>query len=280
MKREILVSVGLVGLFLTVLSGCNQATLMKTMVPQEDEATTRRYVDDLRQNRLDQIEQDMDAGLKDSNLHGTLVSMAAMFPAQEPVSTKVVGFRTLFGSAPGTEITLEYEFPQKWLLAEVVTQKSEGVTTIVGFHVTPIADSLENLNRFTLVGKGESQYVILSLAVLAPLFSLYAFILCIKTRMGKKKWLWLIFILLGIGKLMVNWTTGQVFFTPLAIQLPPAGANAQLYGPWLVYVSVPLGAILFLIMRKRLIGPIPQIQQDAPGTPPPPPVISPFHPQP
>jgi hypothetical protein len=134
------------------------------------------------------------------------------------------------------------------------------------------------------VGKGATQYAILSLAVLAPLFSLYVFLLCIKTRMGKKKWLWLIFIVLGIGKLGVNWTTGQVLFTPLAIQLPPAGANAQLYGPWLVYVSIPLGAIIFLIMRKKLVGPVQQTQQGALGTPPPPPVIvgdkSPFHSQP
>jgi hypothetical protein len=273
MKRPILASVGLGGLFLAVLSGCNPATLMQKMVPQEDEAISRRYVDDLRQNRLNQIEQDMDPGLKDSNMHGTLASMAAMFPAQEPVSTKVVGFRSFLGNVRGTDITLEYEFPEKWLLAEVVTQKSGGVTTIVGFHVTPIADSLENLNRFTLVGKGATQYAILSLAVLAPLFSLSVFVLCIKTRMGKKKWLWLIFIVLGIGKLIVNWTTGQVFFTPLAIQVPAAGANAQLYGPWLVYVSLPLGAIIFLIMRKSLVGPVQQTQQGALGTPPPPAIV-------
>jgi len=273
MKRPILVSVGLGGLFLVVLSGCDQATLMKKMTPQEDETITRRYADDLRQYRFDQIEQDMDPELKNRNLRGALASMAAMFPAHEPVSTKVVGFRRFFGNVPRTAITLEYEFPQKWLLAEVVTQKSGGVTTIVGFHVTPIADSLENLNRFTLVGKGATQYAILSLAVLAPLFSLCVFVLCIKTRIGKKKWLWLIFIVLGIGKLVVNWTTGQVFFRLLAIQLPAAGANAQLYGPWLVYVSIPLGAILFLIMRKTLVGPVQQTQLGTPGTPPPPPVI-------
>jgi hypothetical protein len=246
---------------------------MKKITPKQDEAITRRYVDMLRQNSFDQIEQDMDPGLKDSNLRGTLASMAAMFPSQEPVSTKVVGFRSLLGDVRHTEITLEYEFPQKWLLATVVTQKSGEVMTIVGFHVTPIADSLENLNRFTLVGKGTTQYSILSLAVLAPLFTLYVFVLCIKTRMGKKKWLWLILIAVGIGKLAVNWTTGQVLFTPLAIQVPAAGANAQPYGPWLVYVSIPFGAIIFLIMRKKLIRPFHQTQLDALGTPPPPPPV-------
>jgi hypothetical protein len=281
MKRPILASVGLGGLFLAALSGCNQATLMQKTIPQEDEAITRRYVDDLRQNRLNQIEQDLDPGLKDSNMHGTLASMAAMFPAQEPVSTKVVGFRSFLGNIRRTEITLDYEYPQKWLLAEVVTQKSGGATSIVGIHVTPIANSLENLNRFTLVGKGATQYAILSLAVLAPLLSLSVLVLCIKTRMGKKKWVWLIFVVLSVGKLVVNWTTGQVFFIPLAIQVPAGGANAQLYGPWLVYVSIPLGAIIFLIMRKSLVEPVQQTQQGALGTTPPPPVIvgekSPFH---
>ena len=273
MKRPILVSMGLVGLFPGGFSGCDQATLMKKMTLEEAEAMTRRYTDDLRQNRFDRIEQDMDPGLKDSNMRGTLESMAAMFPAQEPVSTKLVGFRSFFGRVKRTEVTLEYEFPQKWLLAEVITQKSAGVTTIVGFHVMPITDSLENLNRFTLVGKGATQYAILSLAVVTSLFSLSVFILCTKTRIGKKKWLWLIFILLGIGKLVVNWTTGQVFFSELAIQLPAGGANAQFYGPWQVYASIPLGAIIFLIRRKNLVGSVQQAQQGALSTPPQPPVI-------
>ena len=71
-----------------------------------------------------------------------------------------------------------------------------------------------------------------------------------------------------------NWTTGEIFFTPLAIQVPAAGANAQFYGPWLVYVSIPLGAIMFLMMRKRLVVPVEQTQLGALGTPPPPPVIA------
>jgi hypothetical protein len=279
MKRPVLVSFGLGVLFLAGLSGCNQANLMKTITPPEDEAIARRYTDDLRRSSFDRIEHDLDPGLKDSNMHDTLASMAAMFPAQEPVSIKVVGFRSFLSDVKRTEITLEYQFPQKWLLAEVVTQRSDEVTTITGFHITPIADSLENVNRFTLVGKGTTQYAVLSLAVLAPLFTLYVFVVCIKTRMRKKKWLWLIFIVFGIGKLIVNWTTGQVLFTPLAIQVPASGATAQPYSPWMVYVSIPIGAILFLSIRKRLVQPVQLVkpvqylQEGGSGTPPPPPII-------
>lgn len=250
MKRTTLLGAALGGLLLFILCGCNQATIMKRMTPKEDEAISRKYVDELRHDRFDDIEQDMDPGLKESSLRSKLISMAAMFPAQEPISSKVVGFRTSTGPVHRTEVTLEYEFPDKWLLASVVTEKNGGGRTIVGFHVTPIEDSLENVNRFTLVNKGASQYGVLLLAILAPVLSLYSLLRCIMADMGKKKWLWLIFILLGVGKLSVNWTTGQLFFMLLAIQAPVSGANTQLYGPWFVYVSLPLGAIIFLAAHQ------------------------------
>lgn len=241
-------------LFLGVLVGCDQAALMKKLIPAENEASARRYVNLLRQNNFDQIEKETNASIKGPNNRRKLVTMAAMFTAQEPTSVKVVGFRKHFsGDSRTTSISLEYEFPDRWLLVEVVTQTTGGVDTLLGIHVTPLADSLENLNRFTFVDKGASQYTIFFLAVLAALLTLYAFVLCIKTKIGKKKWLWLILVLVGAGKLGVDWTTGQLFFAPLFIQLPPAGAVADLYGAWFVFVSMPVGAIVFLALRNKLL---------------------------
>ena len=92
----------------------------------------------------------------------------------------------------------------------------------------------------------------LALAVAAPLFSLYALVLCVRTRLRGKKWLWIVAILLGVGALSVNWTTGQWNFQPAYVQLLSASATASPYGPWVISVSVPLGAILFVLRRKEL----------------------------
>jgi len=255
LRRQIIRSITLIGiLFLVVFAGCDPAGVMNKMTPQQDESVARNYIDQLRQNKFDQIEKDMDSSISDSDIPGALVKMAAMFPAQDPVSVKVVGvniFRVPNSST--TDITLEYEFPQKWLLARVVTQKRDGIATITGFHVNPIRDSLENLNKFTLLGKGVAQYTVLLLAVLSSLLSLYAFVVCIRTERGKRRWLWLILVLVGVCKLGVNWTTGQSSFVPLVVWLPPAGAAAPPYGAWTVYVSIPLGALAFLILREMAI---------------------------
>lgn len=232
-------------------AGCSQAALMKRFAPPEDEANARKYVDLLRQGKFDEIVHDSDSSLVDSNIQDTLARMAAIIPAEDPKSIKVVGAHVFHGSEfSRTNITLEYEFPSKWVLVDVTTQKKDSSFSIVGFHVNPIADSLENLNKFTFVGKGGVQYSVLTMAVFTTLFSLYAFVMCLRTKNVKRKWLWAIFILVGVGKLAVNWTTGEWGFQTLAFQIPCGTASAQLYGPWMIAVSLPLGAIVFLVRRQ------------------------------
>lgn len=244
----------LVGIALCLLLvGCDEAALMKKWTPPEAESIARKYVDLLREGKLDLIERDLDPSIMDSDVGGTFAKMAAMFPAEAPESIRVVGAHVLHRpESTATNITLEYQFPKKWLLVDLTTQRTRNVSTIVGFHVQPLRDSLQNLNRFTLVGKSTDQYLFLIIAIGSLLFSLYVFVLCIVTKNEKRKWLWMLFILLGVSKLAVNWTTGQWNVTLLAIQIPCAMATAPLYGPWTVAASAPLGAILYLIRREKI----------------------------
>jgi hypothetical protein len=244
----------LVGIaFCAFLVGCDQAALMKRWTPPEAESIARNYVDLLRQGKFDQIERDLDSSVTDSDVRDTFAKMAAIFPTENPESVKVVGAHIFHGQEYSTtDITLEYQFPSKWLLVSVVTRRQGDLSTVVGFHVNPTPDSLENLNKFTLVGKSAVQYLILTLTVCSLLFSFYVLVLCIRTKNGKTKWLWMLFILVGVGKLAVNWTTGQWTFTLLAIQIPCATANHPFYGPWTVAAFLPLGAILFLNHRWKL----------------------------
>jgi hypothetical protein len=224
--------------------------LMKTITPPEDEVFARKWVDLLRQREFDQVGQKLDPSIPGSDVRNTLDKMAEMFPAGEPKSTKVVdyNFRTHL-------LTLEYEFPNKWLLVDILIKRMGGASTILAFRVSTIADSLEHNNRFSLVGKSVLQYGILGLALAAPIFSFYVLAFCLRTKNLNRKWLWAIFILVGVGKLGVNWTTGALIFTPLAVQVPCGGATTTMgvYGPWVVTVNLPLGAILFLRKRSHRI---------------------------
>jgi hypothetical protein len=234
----------------SILSGCDQATLMKRFTPPDDEASARNYVELLRQGKFDQIQGDLDPSLVDSEVQRTFAKMAAVFPLEPVTSSKVVGAHVFQGQGlKTTDITLEYEFPGVWVLAQVVTRRSGSQCTIISFHVDRIPDSLEELNRFTLVGKSALQYLTLICAVGSFIFALYVFVLSARDRDMKPKWLWMIVTLVGVGRFVVNWGTGQWTYQLIAIQIPSISVSHAPYTPWIVAAYVPLGAIIFLHRR-------------------------------
>jgi hypothetical protein len=236
-----------------LLGGCDEAAMMKKFTSPADEAVAREYAQALQQEKFDRIERDLDPSLKTSFSAETFSKMAALFPSNDPESSKVVGAHTnRMGDRTTSDITLEYEFPNKWLLVNVVTQKTGDVSTLVGMRVTPMSDSLENLNRFTLAGKSPVQYFALLCGIGSLVFTLYVFGICIRTKGFKRKWLWLIAVLMGVGYFGVNWNTGQWTFQILAFQIPCFSMKHDLYGPWIVGAYFPLGAIFFLWRRWEM----------------------------
>jgi hypothetical protein len=242
-------------IFCVLLTGCDQAALMKKFTPQADEAVAREYAELLRQGKFEKIEHDLDPSVADSTLSDTLSKMAALFPADPPESVKVVGahiFHTRELSK--SDITLEYQFPTKWLLVNVATQKKEDISTLVRLNVTPLTDSLENLNKFTLIGKSFLQYLTLICAVGSLLFTFYVFALCVRSKHIRPKWLWSIIVLIGFGYFSVNWGTGEWTYQLFAIQIPCFSMIHPFYGPWSVAAYFPLGAIVFLQRKMKIRG--------------------------
>jgi hypothetical protein len=237
------------------IGACNQADLMRRWTPPEAESAAKKYVDLLRQGQFDQITRDLDPSLLDSSTHRTLVEMASEFPNGIPESIKVVGLHIRNSNESSTtDISLEYQFPNRWLVAELSTKKAGSRVSIIGFHVTPISESLEDQNRFTLVGKTPFQYCVLALALCSLLFTLYMAVICLRTKNVRRKWLWTLFILTGVEKLAVNWNTGQLTIGILAFQIPCFLASHPLYGPWTIGAFFPLGAVLFLNRRKKIMA--------------------------
>lgn len=238
-------------LALVALTACSQEELLQKFSSPEDQATAKSYIDHLRARNFDQIEKALDSSIRTADIRDRLEKMAALLPNQEPTSVKVVGAHSFSTpDAKTVNTTFEYNFGEKWLLANVAVREKQGTKTIVGFNVNPMSQSLEAQNRFTLVGKSANHYSVLTAAIGVTLLTLYALVICVKTKFPKRKWLWVLFILVGFGKLAINWTTGEWSVAPLSVQLFSAAAMAPLYGPWTVAVSLPLGAIVFLFLKR------------------------------
>jgi hypothetical protein len=238
---------------LALLSACSKQYMLQKFSTPEDQQVAKGYIDSLRSRNFETIKAALDPSMQRADVPQLLAKMADMVPEQSPTSITLVGAQSM--SSPGVKrvnTTFQYQFGNKWLLINVATQLKNGSKTIVGFNVVPEAQSLDEQNHFTLHGKTALEYSVLALAILVPLFTIYALVVCIRTRFQGKKWPWVLFIIFGLGRLSVNWSTGAWGLSVAYAQLFGASAFSQLYGPMIISVSVPSGALAFLLFgRKR-----------------------------
>ena len=163
------------------------------------------------------------------------------------------GSNTLVNTGTKTyEICLQGRYTDQWTVTWFTFKGPEGHEKLIGFHFQPLSDRLEHLNKFSLNGKPVLNYLMLLLAVLIVIFVLATLLACIRTRIPKRKWLWCIFVCLGFVGISLNWTNGVVSIDPIRVYIPGVTVTAASpYAPWVITVSVPIGAILFWFRRRK-----------------------------
>ena len=236
--------------FLIVLTGCNQSNQMERKAPKEV-AEAKVYFNLLRTGHSAEVEDAFDPEMKDADFRSQFDEMVATIPTQDPARVTTIWVNPEYGKGVlDYHIILEYTYPTERLLFNVVLANEGGGSSLLGIHIRVIPESVMKTYDFRF-DKGFRQYVVLAFAIILPLFSFYALTVCLRSKIGLHKWLWAIFILLGFGKFSVNWATGKFDFHLLAIQVLSAGAFAERYSPWVISISLPLGAILFLTLHEH-----------------------------
>ena len=258
MKRALL---SIAALFL--LAGClnekNERALIEKFAPREDDEFARRFVDLLREGRSEEAGPMLDpdvaakAGVTGLNqLHQILDH--GQPSAFELIGVNVTNFMPFNGSGAKHRANLVYQlrFHDAWVVATVVVESRSGERHVVSVYVQPVSDSLQILNQFSFRNKSIAHYLVFAACILIPLLIVITTVLCVRTRV-RRRWLWIIFILIGFVQVRFNWTTGAFDVQPLSFSLLGAAwFRASSYAPVVLTFAFPLGAILFLALRSHL----------------------------
>lgn len=247
------------------LAGCIPSRFAST----QEEITAQHWLAELRARHFDPITAALDPSVPADDRPAVLERMADSIPPGEPRSVQLVGDQH-FTSPEGHVVNLsyEYDYAGRWILANVAIKSRDGVDTIVGLNVTPLARPLEDQHRFALGGHAAVAYLVLALAIAMPLLTVVALVACVRTPLKGRKWPWILFILAGLGSVSVNWATDAWDFHVLSVQfLSSFAVSGGPYSPWFVGFGIPVGAVLFLLWRAELKSapaPLPA-PADAPG---------------
>jgi len=259
-----------------LLAGCDQ----KKPFPKDDDAMARRFLELVQAGDYASAKQMLDAsqGLEVESGFGEI---NRVLNHDKQLSFEAIKFSTGYiysygrnskGETQITYLTYQIRFADGWATGYVNIRHTAGSATISDAHFQLLPDSLKPLNRFTFSGKSIVHYLVFAACIAVPLFIIFTLIMCIRTPV-RRKWLWVIFILFGFVQFQFAWTSGQFGVRLLYFTLLGAGAmRSSPYASWIFSFSVPLGAILFLALRKKLR--MPDKSSTPPPLPPPPPTTT------
>lgn len=250
--QKLLVVLGL----LVLLAGCDQKAMLDKFTPKEESAIAQRVLSDVIAKNFSVVDSQLDPSLRTQATRDALEKMAEAFPTTQAAAVNIVGAETRTLNGVTTyNLTYEYAYPNKWLLANVMLQRKDGQLRIIGLHAYPESQSLAETNAFRFAGKSVTHFVVLGLTIAIALFVLYALVVCFRTPIAKRKWLWLLFVALGFVQFFFNWTDGSFTIRPLSIALLASGFyRSGPYAPIILSSSIPVGAIVFMLRRRALIA--------------------------
>jgi len=245
------------------ICACDQHALLNKIAPHPATEVGQSVIDSWRTGKIDELRPMLSAELGKPDVLAKLEAMAAQLPSNKPISVKLVGasvderFSTGKTSVSRYDLTYEYQFEHNWLVGGVVLIKTGDRTEVAGVHAQILARSLEQINAFSLDGRGPLQLIFLLCMIATPLLCLYALVTCMRSPLKRRKVWWALFIVVGFVTISMNWSTGDVHFVPISFQLFSASVEAAPYGPWHFALSLPIGAVWFLVRRRHLLAAMP-----------------------
>ena len=197
-------------------------------------------------------------GASSPELRKNAEQLVGIFQHGSVKSIEVIGAYTQLGmgAQAGRTVQLSYqlELSTGWFAGMVVIADANGAPALHNIRFNSIPGSLEKLNALTFTGKSAVHFLMFALLVSIPIFCITVVVVCARSPI-RRKWLWIIFILLGFVSFEFNWTSGEIGWQLINFRLLGASAfKAGPYAPWMIGIAIPVGAIVFLLKRKKLIA--------------------------
>lgn len=184
-----------------------------------------------------------------------LEATAEVLAGSEGSFTRLLSLHWLAASSMGTAWVLVFEHPsgEHWWRVTVTTTGSESGPVLMALQAAPSPLSAEEQHGLAFVERSPLHDFMIVLAALAVLGSIAAAFVAV-THPLRRRWLWALGCLVGLTRLSLDWTTGEITFQPLSAQLLSASfVRPGLTEPWMLSVSIPVFALLvfFKVVRAR-----------------------------
>ncbi|MET0375609.1 MAG: hypothetical protein ABW128_15305 [Rhizorhabdus sp.] len=239
-----------------LLSACSLVQGLDLASFPEDRARARAAIGDVVADRPGALARRLSNQIRPQLVHA-FPRMRAALPSGPIAGTAMIDARFVKvmpaqGSARRTaQLAYELSTGNRRSLAVIIIER-DATARITAFTITPIDRPAAELYALDFGRASPVHYLMLLLLPAAVALSIAAIILLWRTALFGRRWLWTIGCLFGLGRLTLNWSTGELLFTPFYVQLLSAGfLKAGVLMPWMLSVGAPVVPIIVLIRWIR-----------------------------
>ena len=225
------------------------------------DAISREVIDHLRGGRIQDALNLFDPAKLPGNAETLFQQARVILDVGEPASVHLVNrswFNSFTEDRVNDNLVYHVQGQTRAALVAASAQTKGKRILLTGLNWEPAPLDLRDRSPFTLSGKSWLHYAFLLMVVAVPIFIVCTVVACLRSKI-RWKWLWVPFIIVGIGQVGVVWLDGpagsaRFVFRLSSLLLGVSVIKSPLYDPWVISVSLPLGAILFYWARGRSSG--------------------------
>ena len=241
-----------------ILTACSLNDVMDTLMDDKITSYSDQMINLILEKDSDAFYVELHADVTQKANLEAVSNIFSQLPNDTPISSELIDYRfTSFAGTDGNRtdhsIEYQYQFSETWMHIKLDIREENKTYQVYGFYFTPMARSIQEINKFDITEATPIELIILTLMIIFPAFMFYTFYVVFKLRkqLVKRK-RWMFFVLLGFGGIIYNWTTKFMGLKLFTVGLFGAGFYAPgLYGPVTLSLYFPIGAALFWFFKKR-----------------------------
>lgn len=244
----------------------NMEETCKKYVSQREIDFSESFISLVAKNETEKVLGMLDSKLR-PQFQNNIENLFELFKKVQSYKRIMVGcISRSFNGVKSINLSYQWEGVDRFFAGNVAWIQSSGKNVVMGLSLRPIKAPLQEIHKFSFKNKGLLHWVYLTFACILPFFVIFTAISCFRAPIKKRKWLWIIFILFGcVFETSLNWTSGElsglinnssgsyrIAFGSLKF-LGAGYSRASVYSPVMISIAFPLGAIIFLIRRRKLV---------------------------
>lgn len=188
--------------------------------------------------------------------NGMLELLSSIFPDGQPKSLDLIQSRADEIEGGFVAYTIwEYSWAEDFVFGKFTTVVTDDSAKIINYKVIRQDRSVADVS-FPGFEKAVPKNYMAAAALIGSLsLMLVTFVVALRTPIKRRKWLWCLLPLAGVGRVLFDWNYATYSVYWFSVHLLGAGVFSPGLGEsYYLKFTIPVGAIVFLIFRKKIMS--------------------------